>query len=142
MSLSLKIKQHLNFFVYSTLNSLIISTSLFMFRLISFGLLFNVHISLYFLQSIIRLIYFIYHSPHLIHIYHIWLQSYLPNFVALYGAVAQWLRRSILDPGIPLSKPLGGFKFFHSSEFYQMSTRNFQELSSKKQTVSPKSLQP
>ena len=53
----------------------------------------------------------------------------------LHGAMAQWLRRWISNPGVPCSKPLGGSKVdsaFHSSEVDKMSTRNFLELSGKK----------
>ena len=40
-----------------------LSTSLFMFHLISFSLHFIDHVSFYFLQSTVHLIHFIYHSP-------------------------------------------------------------------------------
>ena len=45
------------------------------------------------------------------------------------------LRRWIPNPGVPFSKPLGGFKFdsvFHPSEVDKMRTRNFRDLSGEK----------
>ena len=53
----------------------------------------------------------------------------------IYGAMAQWLRRSIPNPGVSCSKPLGGSivdSAFHPSEIDKMSTKNFWELSGKK----------
>ena len=45
------------------------------------------------------------------------------------------LRHWIPDPGVPDSKPLGGYKVrsaYHTSEVENMSTRNFWGLSGKK----------
>ena len=55
--------------------------------------------------------------------------------------MAQWLRRWILNPGVPYSKPLGGSKVdlaFNFSEVDKMSTRGFWEPSDKKYTASSK----
>ena len=49
------------------------------------------------------------------------------------------LRRWILNPVVPCSKPLGGSKFdsvFHPAKVDKMSNRNFRVLSDKKQTAS------
>ena len=49
--------------------------------------------------------------------------------------MAKWLRRWILNPGVPCSKLLGGSKVdsaFYPYEVDKMSTRNFWELSGKK----------
>ena len=51
------------------------------------------------------------------------------------GAMTQWLRRWIPNPGVPCSKPLGGSKVdlaLHPSEVDKMGTRNFWELNDKK----------
>ena len=59
------------------------------------------------------------------------------NIIFMYFNVAmtQWLRRWILNPGVPCSKPLGGSKVvaaFHPSEVDKMNTKNFWELTGKK----------
>ena len=49
--------------------------------------------------------------------------------------VKVWLRCWISNPGVPCSKPLGGFKVnlaFHPSDVDKMSARNIWELSGKK----------
>ena len=49
-------------------------------------------------------------------------------------SMPRWLMRWILNPGLPRSKPLGGYKVdsaFHPSKVDSMSTRNFWELSVK-----------
>ena len=61
--------------------------------------------------------------------------AFMKDFFDIYGAMAQWLRRWIPNPGVPCSRPLGGSKVdsaFHPSEVDKMSTRNFWELSGKK----------
>ena len=50
------------------------------------------------------------------------------NINRLCGAMAQWLRCQIPNPGVPCTKPLSGSKVdlvFHPSEVDEMSTRNF-----------------
>ena len=37
----------------------------------------------------------------------------------IYGAIAQWLRRWIPNPGVPCSKPLGGSKVDSAFHPYQ-----------------------
>ena len=53
----------------------------------------------------------------------------------IYGAMAQWLRRWISNPGAPCPKPPDGSKVdsaLHLSEVDKISTRNFEELNGEK----------
>ena len=52
----------------------------------------------------------------------------------IHGAMTQWLKCQISNPGVPCSRPLSGSKVdsaFHPFEVDKMSTRNFWELSGK-----------